>query len=180
MQRADDLQGEHDEENRENREHERPDREANRAGDDSGHQRDVERNHSQRTQAQGCAAAHQVKHHALGTLVPPVFEEHVLRQPARQVIRGADDARERRAGEQNCAVHRGFLVRIRRQCRVSAELQHDGKHTQHARTHRHIRRNALHQLRGVIAFLQLAVVDEFQRAVGEDAQDAVAVYVNYN
>jgi len=114
MQRADDLQGEHDDENRENREHERPDREANRAGDDSNHQRDVERNHSQRTQAQGGAAAHQVKHHTLGTFVPPIFEEHVLRQPALQVIRGADDARERRAREQNCAVQRGFLVRIRR------------------------------------------------------------------
>ena len=123
MQRADDLQGEHDDENRENREHERPNWEANRAGDDSNHQRDVERNHSQRTQAQGCAAAHQVKHHTLGTFVPPIFEEHVLRQPALQVIRGADDARERRADEQNCAVHRGFLVRIRCQCRVSAELQ---------------------------------------------------------
>ena len=45
---------------------------------------------------------------------------------------------------------------------------------------RHTWRNAFHQLRGVVAFLQLAVVDEFQRAVGEDTQDAVAVHVNCN
>ena len=69
-------------------------------------------------------------------------------------------------------------ARIRRQRRVSAELQHDGKHTQHARTHRHAWRDTLHQLRSVVAFFQFVVVGELQRAVGEDAQDAVAVHVD--